>query len=461
MKNKIKKIHFIGIGGSGMSGIAEVMKTLGFKVSGSDTANSDTIDSLKKLGIKIYSEHNKNNLKGIDTIVFSNAISRKNPEIVEAKKTKIPLISRAEMLSELMRFKRGIAVAGTHGKTTTTSLIASILTEAKIDPTYVIGGRLNSMLKNAKLGKSDVIVVEADESDASFLHLNPINVVVTNIDKDHLENYQGDFERIKQTFIDFIHQAPFYENIFLCVDDKNLKSIFPKILRPIVTYGTAKDSQIRAIDIKHEGRKVKFRVVDKKYSKKTFTVSINFPGIHFVRNALAAIAVGLEYKVSIENIKNALIKFAGVGRRFEVYTNITKNKKNITVIDDYGHHPTEIEAVIKATKKAYPNKEINLVFQPHRYSRTKDCFDELVRTLQLPNQVFLFDIYSAGESKIKKISSANIVKTIKACKKNNATFLDSFSKAEKVIESKIKNNSIVLIMGAGNISNFVNTFLEK
>ena len=228
MKNKIKKIHFIGIGGSGMSGIAEVMKTLGFIVSGSGSANSDTIDSLKKLGIKIYSEHNKNNLKGIDTIVFSNAISRKNPEIVEAKKTKIPLISRAEMLSELMRFKRGIAVAGTHGKTTTTSLIASILTEAKIDPTYVIGGRLNSMLKNAKLGKSDVIVVEADESDASFLHLNPINVVVTNIDKDHLENYQGDFERIKQTFIDFIHQAPFYENIFLCVDDKNLKSIFPR-----------------------------------------------------------------------------------------------------------------------------------------------------------------------------------------------------------------------------------------
>ena len=461
MKNKIKKLHFIGIGGSGMSGIAEVMKTLGFIVSGSDTANSDTIDSLKKLGIKIYSEHNKNNLKGIDTIVFSNAISRKNPEIVEAKKTKIPLISRAEMLSELMRFKRGIAVAGTHGKTTTTSLIASILTEAKIDPTYVIGGRLNSMLKNAKLGKSDVIVVEADESDASFLHLNPINVVVTNIDKDHLENYQGDFERVKQTFIDFIHQAPFYENIFLCVDDKNLKSIIPKILRPIVTYGTSKYSEIRAIDIKHEGRKVKFRVVDNKYSKKTFTVSINFPGIHFVRNALAAIAVGLEYKVSIENIKNALIKFAGVGRRFEVYTKITKNKKNITVIDDYGHHPTEIEAVIKATKKAYPNKEINLVFQPHRYSRTKDCFDELVRTLQLPNQVFLFDIYSAGESKIKKISSANIVKTIKAFKKNNATFLDSFSKAEKVIESKIKNNSIVLIMGAGNISNFVNTFLEK
>jgi len=373
MKNKIKKIHFIGIGGSGMSGIAEVMKTLGFIVSGSDLTTSDSINSLKKLGIKIYSQHDKSNVKKVDTVVFSNAIPRNNPEIIEAKKNKIPIISRAEMLSELMRFKKGIAVAGTHGKTTTTSLIASILTEAKIDPTYVIGGKLNSMLKNAKLGKSNVMVVEADESDASFLHLNPINTVVTNIDRDHLENYQGDFERLKQTYVDFIHQAPFYENIFLCIDDKNLKSVIPKILRPIVTYGTSKEAQIRAIDIAHEGRKVKFRVVDKKYSKKIFTVSINFPGVHFVRNTLAAIAIALEYQVSIKAIKNALTKFEGVGRRYEVYKNISKNQKNITVIDDYGHHPTELEAVIKATKKAYPRKEINLVFQPHRYSRTRDC----------------------------------------------------------------------------------------
>ncbi|MBT3918417.1 MAG: UDP-N-acetylmuramate--L-alanine ligase, partial [Nitrosomonadales bacterium] len=319
MKNKIKKIHFIGIGGSGMSGIAEVMKTLGFIVSGSDLTTSDSINSLKKLGIKIYSQHDKSNVKKVDTVVFSNAIPRNNPEIIEAKKNKIPIISRAEMLSELMRFKKGIAVAGTHGKTTTTSLIASILTEAKIDPTYVIGGKLNSMLKNAKLGKSNVMVVEADESDASFLHLNPINTVVTNIDRDHLENYQGDFERLKQTYVDFIHQAPFYENIFLCIDDKNLKSVIPKILRPIVTYGTSKEAQIRAIDIAHEGRKVKFRVVDKKYSKKIFTVSINFPGVHFVRNTLAAIAIALEYQVSIKAIKNALTKFEGVGRRYEVY----------------------------------------------------------------------------------------------------------------------------------------------
>jgi len=461
MKNKIKKIHFVGIGGSGMSGIAEVMKTLGFTITGSDKAKSDSIDSLKKIGIKIFSEHNKNNIKEVDTVVFSNAIPRTNPEIIEAKKNKIPIISRAEMLSELMRFKRGIAVAGTHGKTTTTSLIASILTEAKIDPTYVIGGKLNSMLKNARLGKGDVIVVEADESDASFLHLNPINTVVTNIDKDHLENYQGDFERMKQTYIDFIHQAPFYENIFLCVDDKNLKSIFPKIHRPIVTYGISKESQIRAIDITYEGRKVKFKVIDKKYTKKIFSVSINFPGIHFVRNALAAIAVGLEYKVSIEAIKNALIKFEGVKRRFEVYSNVYKNKKNFTVIDDYGHHPTEIEAVIKATKKAYPRQDINLVFQPHRYTRTKDCFNELIRVLQLPKQVFLFDIYSAGESKLKKISSSNIIRAIKANKKNKATYLKNFSEAEKIIVNKTENNSIVLIMGAGNVSNFVNSFLKK
>ncbi|MBT7120665.1 MAG: UDP-N-acetylmuramate--L-alanine ligase [Nitrosomonadales bacterium] len=457
MKNKIKKIHFIGIGGSGMSGIAEVMKTLGFIVSGSDLTTSDSINSLKKLGIKIYSQHDKSNVKKVDTVVFSNAIPRNNPEIIEAKKNKIPIISRAEMLSELMRFKKGIAVAGTHGKTTTTSLIASILTEAKIDPTYVIGGKLNSMLKNAKLGKSNVMVVEADESDASFLHLNPINTVVTNIDRDHLENYQGDFERLKQTYVDFIHQAPFYENIFLCIDDKNLKSVIPKILRPIVTYGTSKEAQIRAIDIAHEGRKVKFRVVDKKYSKKIFTVSINFPGVHFVRNTLAAIAIALEYQVSIKAIKNALTKFEGVGRRYEVYKNISKNQKNITVIDDYGHHPTELEAVIKATKKAYPRKEINLVFQPHRYSRTRDCYDELIRVLQLPNQVFLFDIYSAGELKINQISSNNIIKKLKTKK---ATYLTSFSAAERIIFNKVNNNSIVLIMGAGNISNFVRSFIS-
>lgn len=457
MKNKIKKIHFIGIGGSGMSGIAEVMKTLGFIVSGSDLTTSDSINSLKKLGIKIYSQHDKSNVKKVDTVVFSNAIPRNNPEIIEAKKNKIPIISRAEMLSELMRFKKGIAVAGTHGKTTTTSLIASILTEAKIDPTYVIGGKLNSMLKNAKLGKSNVMVVEADESDASFLHLNPINTVVTNIDRDHLENYQGDFERLKQTYVDFIHQAPFYENIFLCIDDKNLKSVIPKILRPIVTYGTSKEAQIRAIDIAHEGRKVKFKVVDKKYSKKIFTVSINFPGVHFVRNTLAAIAIALEYQVSIKAIKNALTKFEGVGRRYEVYENISKNQKNITVIDDYGHHPTELEAVIKATKKAYPRKEINLVFQPHRYSRTRDCYDELIRVLQLPNQVFLFDIYSAGELKINQISSNNIIKKLKTKK---ATYLTSFSAAERIIFNKVNNNSIVLIMGAGNISNFVRSFIS-
>ena len=458
MKNKIKRIHFIGIGGSGMSGIAEVMQTLGFIVSGSDLAISESIKSLKKLGIKVYPQHTKANIKKVDTIVFSNAISRNNPELIEAKKYKIPIISRAEMLSELMRFKRGIAVAGTHGKTTTTSLIATILTEAKIDPTYVIGGKLNSMLKNAKLGKGDVMVVEADESDASFLHLNPINTVVTNIDKDHLENYQGNFETLKQTYIDFIHQAPFYENIFLCIDDKILKSVIPKILRPIVTYGTSPEAQIRAIDINHVGRKVKFRVIDKKYTKKKFTVSINYPGDHFVRNSLAAIAVALEYQVSIKDIKNALIKFDGVGRRYDVYENISKNKKNIIVIDDYGHHPTEIEAVIKATKKAFPRREINLVFQPHRYSRTRDCFDELIRVLQLPNQAFLFDIYSAGESKIKQITSKNIINEIKLKK---VTYLNNFFDAEKTIVKKINTNSIVLIMGAGNISKFVRSFVKN
>ena len=458
MENKIKKIHFVGIGGSGMSGIAEVMHNLKFKVQGSDLGKSEAIKHLKKVGIKIFTKHSEKNVNNIDVIVVSAAISKQNPEIKAAIKKKIPIIPRAEMLSELMRFKKGIAVAGTHGKTTTTSLIASILTEGKLDPTYVIGGRLNSMNLNAKLGGSDLMVVEADESDASFLHLNPVNAVITNIDNDHLGTYQNKFENLKKTYIDFVHQVPFYGTIFLCLDDPHVKNIIPKLLRPIVTYGLSSKSDIQASNIKHNGNKMHFKVRDKKYKRNEFDITINFPGEHFVRNALAAIAIGLEYGVSINNIQKSIANFKGVARRYEIYNDISIGDKKIKVIDDYGHHPTEIEAVMKATKKGFSNKKISLVFQPHRLTRTRDCYEEFIRVLKIPDRVFLFDIYSAGEPDIKGISTKSLMKSLNHPQMH---YLRNFKDAKNIISDLIEDNSILIIMGAGSIGNFTQQILIK
>ena len=455
MKNKIKKIHFVGIGGSGMSGIAEVMHTLGFTVTGSDTTESTSVKYLKKIGIKIFNKHTVSNIKGVNVLVVSSAISNQNIEFKTALDNEIPIIPRAEMLSELMRFKKGIAVAGTHGKTTTTSLIASILSEGNLDPTYVIGGRLNSMNMNAKLGTGELMVVEADESDASFLHLNPVNTVVTNIDKDHLDAYQGSFERLKEVYVDFIHQVPFYENIFLCIDDVNIKNIIPSISRPIVTYGLSDQAQIQAVNIKVNKRNSSFDVIDKKYKKRTFSITLNFPGEHFVQNALASIAVGLEYEVKIPAIKKALKGFQGVERRYQIYDDIRKYNKNIMIIDDYGHHPTEIKAVLDATLLAFPGKQLNLVFQPHRFSRTRDCWEDFINVLQIPDKTFLLDIYSAGEEPITNISTSTIIKKI-----NNSKifYIKDFKKAEKLVFTKIDDGSILIIMGAGNISQLARDF---
>ena len=455
MKNKIKKIHFVGIGGSGMSGIAEVMHTLGFLVTGSDITDSNSVKHLKKIGIKIFNKHLVSNIKGTDVLVVSGAISKQNIEFKSALDNKIPIIPRAEMLSELMRFKRGIAVAGTHGKTTTTSLIASILSEGNLDPTYVIGGRLNSMDMNAKLGTGEVMVVEADESDASFLHLNPVNTVVTNIDKDHLDAYQGSFDRLKEVYVDFIHQVPFYENIFLCIDDIHLNNIIPLISRPIVSYGLSDEAQIQAVNLKANKRQSSFDVIDKKYKKCTFSVTLNFPGKHFVQNALASIAVGLEYGVQITAIQKALLEFEGVERRYQIYEDIKKRNKNIMIIDDYGHHPTEIKAVLEATLLAFPGKQLNLVFQPHRFSRTRDCWEDFIKILQVPDRIFLLDIYSAGENPINNISTRTIIEKLN----NKKTFyIKNFEVAEKLIFSKIDDESILIIMGAGNISQLARDF---
>ena len=458
MKNKIKNIYFVGIGGSGMSGIAEVMHNLKFNVQGSDLSKSESITHLKKIGIKIFSNHLEKNIKNIDVLVVSAAISGQNPEVKAAIKQKIPIIPRAEMLSELMRFKKGIAVAGTHGKTTTTSLIAAILTEGKLDPTYVIGGRLNSMNAGAKLGDSDLIIVEADESDASFLHLNPVSAIITNIDNDHLGTYQNNFEILKQTYIDFAHQIPFYGSIFLCADDKHVKSIMSNISRPIVTYGLRNKVDIKAVNIRHEGNKVHFKVIDSKYNHSEFEITTNFPGEHFVRNTLAAIAIGLEYGVSISNIQQALVDFKGVARRYEIHNNIFLGSKKIKVIDDYGHHPTEIEAVLKATKKGFGNKKINLVFQPHRFSRTRECYEEFVRVLKIPDKIFLFDIYSAGEIDNKDISTKILMKSLKHPAMHH---LPNFKNAKNTIIKLIEDDSILIIMGAGSIGNFVQQIIKK
>ena len=451
MKNKIKNIHFVGIGGSGMSGIAEVMNNLGFSVTGSDSGKSIIIDNLKEVGINIYPNHNEKNTIGIDVLVVSSAIKDTNPEIKSAKNRKIPIIPRAEMLAELMRFKRGIAIAGTHGKTTTTSLTAAILSKGNLDPTYVIGGRLNVINMNAKLGLGELFIVEADESDASFLHLNPIDAVITNIDKDHLETYQGDFGRLKKTYIDFIHQTPFYGTVFLCLDDPEVKSIIPLIARSIITYGTGNDAQIQAINITHHEEKMSFTVIDKYFKKNEFKVTINLPGLHYVNNSLAAIAIGLDNGVTIKNIQLALLNFQGVSRRYDIYKNIKISKKEIIVIDDYGHHPTEIRAVIEATKKGFPGKEISLVFQPHRYSRTRDCYLDFIETLKIPEKLFLFDIYSAGEQPLKNISSSKIIKDIG---KEHAFYLQRVEDAQQVVSSNISDNSILIVMGAGSIGNF-------
>ena len=458
MKNKIKNIHFVGIGGSGMSGIAEVMHNLGFRITGSDTGKSNIIDHLMHLGIDIYSNHNEKNIEGADVLVISSAIKKTNPEIQTAIRNNIPIIPRAEMLSELMRFKKGIAIAGTHGKTTTTSMTAAILSEGNLDPTYVIGGRLNLINVNAKLGSGEVFIVEADESDASFLHLNHIEAVITNIDKDHLEAYEGDFERLKKTYVDFVHQTPFYGTIYLCIDDIEVRSIIPTIARPTITYGTSNDAQIQAVNIFHHEEKMKFTVLDKHYTNKEFEISINLPGIHYVNNALAAIAIGLNNEVSIKSIQKALLDFQGVARRYDIYRNVNILDKKIIVIDDYGHHPTEINAVVEATKKGFPGKEISLVFQPHRYSRTRDCYSEFIKTFEIPDNLFLFDIYSAGESPLNNISTHNLITNLK---RENKFHLENFEDAYEIIAKNISDQSILIIMGAGSIGNFAKEFIGK
>lgn len=452
MKHKVKNVHFVGIGGSGMCGIAEVLLNLGFRVSGSDLSSNSVTQRLKNLGALIFHGHARENLEKADVVVVSSAVNESNPEVIEARSRTIPVVPRAVMLAELMRFRQGIAVAGTHGKTTTTSLIASILAEAGMDPTYVIGGRLESANTNARLGAGEYIVAEADESDASFLHLTPVISVVTNIDADHMDTYGHDFEKLKAAFVEFLQQLPFYGMAVVCIDDPNVRAILPGVSKPIMPYGFSEDARIRASNVVADGGRMHFTVTRINGATTSFDVTLNLPGKHYVLNALAAIAVASELNVPDEAIIKALADFKGVGRRFERYGEISaKDGGRFTLIDDYGHHPVEMKAVISAARGAFPGRRLVLAFQPHRYTRTRDCFEDFVEVLSSVDALLLTEVYPAGEPPIVAADGRALVRAVRVADKVEPLFVESPGDLPEAILAMAKDGDVVIVMGAGSI----------
>ncbi len=451
MKHKVKNIHFIGIAGSGMSGIAEVMVNLGFHVSGSDLASNAVTQRLIQAGAKVFQGHQSEHLSDADVVVVSSAVNEANPEVMAARAKKIPVIPRAVMLAELMRFRQGIAVAGTHGKTTTTSLIASILAEAGMDPTYVIGGRLESANANAKLGAGEFIVAEADESDASFLHLTPVMAVVTNIDADHMDTYEHSFDKLKNAFLEFIQQLPFWGMAVLCIDDPNVREILPKVTKPVTTYGFADNANVRALNVRAQGTQMHFTVERVNGVTTRFDVVLNLPGRHYVQNALAAIAIASELNVPDAAIVKALAEFKGVGRRFEHYGQIALAQGgSFTLIDDYGHHPVELRAVIAAARAAYPGRRLLMAFQPHRYSRTRDCMAEFVEVLSSLDVLLLTEVYAAGEAPIAGADSHALLQALQG-KPLQLHYLASTAELPAAILQSAQADDVVIVMGAGSI----------
>jgi UDP-N-acetylmuramate--alanine ligase len=452
MKHKVKNIHFVGIGGSGMSGIAEVLVNLGFSVSGSDLANNSVTQRLSKLGATVYQGHASANAHEADVVVVSSAVNEANPEVMHAREKKIPVVPRALMLAELMRFRQGIAIAGTHGKTTTTSLIASILAEAGMDPTFVIGGKLEAANANAKLGTGEYIVAEADESDASFLHLTPVMAVVTNIDQDHMDTYEHSFDKLKSAFVEFLQQLPFWGMAVVCVDDPNIREILPRVTKPVMTYGFSEDARIRAKNVRAENGKMHFTAQRINGVTTEFEVTLNLPGNHYVLNALAAIAIASELNVPDEAIVKALKEFKGVGRRFERYGEIAaKTGGTFTLIDDYGHHPVEMQAVIAAARGAFPNRRLVLAFQPHRYTRTRDCFEDFVKVLSSADSVLLTEVYSAGEAPIVAADGRSLVRSVRVAGKVEPQFFETTAELPEAILNTAREGDVVIVMGAGNI----------
>lgn len=447
---RIKRIHFVGIGGAGMCGIAEVLLNQGYQISGSDLRVSSVTERLEAMGASVFIGHREENVAGADVIVVSSAIDADNPEIDFAKEHRIPIVRRAEMLAELMRYRHGIAVAGTHGKTTTTSLIASILAEDGLDPTFVVGGLLNNFGVNARLGESRYLVAEADESDASFLHLLPMLSVVTNIDADHMTTYEGDFERLKKTFIDFIHNLPFYGLAVLCADDPVIAEIQTKISRPTVTYGFDEAADYRAENIQQSCMKSTF-TVSRPDGHKDLSVEIGMPGLHNVLNATAAVAVATDEGVSDEAIVRGLAKFKGVGRRFEVNGEISVDGGNALLIDDYGHHPTEVEATIKAVRSSWPDRRLVMIYQPHRYTRTKDLYDDFVNVLSTVDCLVLLDVYAAGEAPIPGADGRSLSGSIRQRGQIDPMFVDTPEEVPALLKGVLRPGDIVVTQGAGNV----------
>ncbi len=450
---RIKRIHFVGIGGVGMGGIAEVLLSHGYRVSGSDIAENALTKRLRLLGAEIFIGHDAANVQNVDVVVRSSAVDMQNVEMIAAQESHIPIVPRAEMLGELMRFRYGIAIAGTHGKTTTTSLVTSILAEEGVDPTFVIGGRLNSAGSNARLGAGRYLVAEADESDASFLYLKPMISVITNIDADHMATYHNNFSELRNAFIEFLHRLPFYGLAVLCVDDPVVKEILKEVSRPFVTYGFSEEANFYASSISQSGTTTHF--LANRPNAAALEITLNLPGNHNVLNALAAIAVATELKISDRAIQTALEKFAGIGRRFQIYGNFPLKKGGeITLIDDYGHHPREIEVTLQAARKSWPNRRIVMVYQPHRYTRTHDLFNEFCDVLSKPDVLVLLDVYSAGEEPIAGADGEHLSKAIQNKKIINPIFVKQNENLPAILQETLQDGDALLMQGAGNIGAF-------
>ncbi len=454
MKHAVKHIHFVGIGGAGMSGIAEILHNLGYVVSGSDQSSSATSQRLSDLGVQVFVGHRAEHISGAQAVVTSSAVKGDNPEVMAARAARIPVVPRAVMLAELMRLKAGIAIAGTHGKTTTTSLVTSILAEAGVDPTFVIGGKLNSAGANSRLGSGDFIVVEADESDASFLNLSPVLSVVTNIDADHMETYGHDFARLKAAFVDFLHRMPFYGSTIVCGDDPGVRSIVPMVSRPVITYGLSEGLQVRAVDVQAlPGGQMSFTVQRRNGTvMPDLHITLNLAGEHNVCNALAAIAVATELELPDAPIARALAQFSGVGRRFQRYGEVPAAQGgHFTLIDDYGHHPVEMAAVIAAARGAFPGQRLMLAFQPHRYTRTRDCFEDFVKVLGTADAVLLTEVYSAGESPIVAADGRSLARALRVAGKVDPIFVDDVAALPDSVWAQARAGDVVICMGAGSI----------
>jgi UDP-N-acetylmuramate--alanine ligase len=457
---RIRRVHFVGIGGAGMSGIAEVLVNQGFEVSGSDLQESGVTRRLRDLGATIHPGHAAGNVEGADVLVVSSAVADTNPEVAAARQLRIPVVPRAEMLAELMRFRRGIAVAGTHGKTTTTSLTASLLAEAGLDPTFVIGGLVNAWGSNARLGEGEYLVAEADESDGSFLLLQPVLALITNIDRDHLESYDNRFDNLKRAFLEFLHHLPFYGAAVLCLDDENIAEMVPAVTRAVVTYGLSDTADVRGSDLVQDGRMMHFRA-HLPGAAKPLAVSLNLPGVHNVRNALGAIAIAWELGLDLPPIIDCLASFQGVGRRFAEVGDFRLPTGDVTVVEDYGHHPSELQATLDAARAGWPGRRLVAVFQPHRFTRTRDLFDEFSEVLADADAVVLTDIYPAGEEAIDGVDSGALCQSIRARGRVNPVLVSDVNEIPRALPAMLEDGDLVLLLGAGNIGQVAQTIRES